>query len=250
MTKFDDLATSALAHCSFLLFLLFVCAGDAQGQNFPVDSFRCYPARNATRLDSAVILRDAFNPFNSDTVDLLATVRFCNPVKQTRRGFKLEIRNSNHRLTNYVTTPHSEATRIVTASNQFGTQTLTLQGPSSLLVPSQEAGATASPGLDHFLCYGASGAMIDQRWGLDDGHYTGNHRVMFPITFCNPAEKDHNGVTTTIQLPEIHMVCYSITRARQRYTADVTINNQFGPQSMSLIAADVLCVPSLMLSVQ
>jgi hypothetical protein len=221
-----------------------VCA-----QTFPTDPYRCYPARNATPVTASVVLRDALNPLNSEPVDIRATVRFCNPVEQSYRGFKTEIIGAEARQAMYMLSPRPEPVRNVTVSNQFGTYTIVVQSPAALAAASWLHGSgTASA--DNFQCYNAGGAAIEQRWGLRDGNFRGSHEVLFPMLFCASAELEHNGAITPPRFPEVHMACYSITKAHDRFEASLSADNLFGPQAMTVISGDLFCVPTLMLGVQ
>lgn len=221
-----------------------VCA-----QTFPIDPYRCYPARNATPVAGSVVLRDALNPLNNEPADIRATVRFCEPVEQSYRGFKTEIIDAEARQAMYLLSPRSEPVLNVTVSNQFGTHIIVVQSPTTLAAASWLEGSGPAAA-DNFQCYNAGGAAIEQRWGLRDGNFRGGHQVLFPMLFCASAELEHNGAITPPRFPEVHMACYSITKAHDRFEASLAADNLFGPQAMTVISGDLFCVPTLMLGVQ
>lgn len=239
-----------MSHVSRTAFLgLTISVAAVWAQTFPTDSYRCYPARNATPVTSSVVLRDALNPLNSEPADIRATVRFCNPVEQSYRGFKSEIIDAEARQAMYMLSPRSEPVRHVTVSNQFGTHTIVVQSPTTLAAASWLEGPGPAAA-DNFQCYNAGGTAIEQRWGLRDGNFRGSHEVLFPMLFCAAVEVEHAGAITPPRFPEVHMACYSITKAHDRFEASLAADNLFGPQAMTVISGDLFCVPTLMLGVQ
>ena len=64
-----------------------------------------------------------------------------------------------------------------------------------------------------------------------------------PELFCNPVDKNNEGILH----PEAHLTCYDIDRDEEE--RDVTVLNQFGPQTLEVEDPKLLCVPSEKLSV-
>ena len=102
--------------------------------------------------------------------------------------------------------------------NQFGLQTLTVQDPVLLGVPTQKlpfgpppVDVNGAPFLDHFKIYNATGAPVDATVDLvDQFHQELGVPVLQPRYFGNPVVKVHNDVTTTINHPNDFLVCYDI----------------------------------------
>jgi hypothetical protein len=72
--------------------------------------------------------------------------------------------------------------------------------------------------------------------------------VLEPFGFCNPVEKRHGSVPPVpIHNPSAHLVCYKI--ATGPFTETAAVVNQFGVEHLIVRRADLLCAPSLKLSV-
>jgi len=130
--------------------------------------------------------------------------------------------------------------------------------PLLVVDPAQAAPPLAPPDLDHFRCY-----------SITVGHPTGllvtledqfDHRldkveqvfVGLPIGFCNPVAKtvpgpgQGPGQTTDIRDPSAHLTLYEIheTIAQRAITWKVTVDNQFGRQTLFVSRPVVLGVPT------
>ena len=106
------------------------------------------------------------------------------------------------------------------------------------------------PRPDHFLCYDAKGEgslrldvdLLDQL-GFDDSVRVGGAKL-----FCNPVDKNGEGVIDA----QSRLTCYRIWAEKDwRYwwlprkpKETVAVENQFGPQTLELGNARLLCVPT------
>ena len=68
---------------------------------------------------------------------------------------------------------------------------------------------------------------------------TSTARVLRPARFCNPANKNDEGMGD----PTAHLNCYKI-REPKLQPIDVVVQNQFGEQNLTVVKADSLCVPA------
>jgi len=74
---------------------------------------------------------------------------------------------------------------------------------------------------------------------LDDQFSTTNTTVLKPRHFCNPVEKNGEGISD----PTAHMMCYKIKEPKfQRQ--EVVVENQFGQQTLTVLRPYSLCVPA------
>lgn len=242
------LAGLALALCVSLLF-----SGRALAQTGAptLDHFRCYhalgtPIATPGAAQPVVTLRDQFDPATSggELARVMDAVRLCNPTEKRYLNKITPISDPNNHLTMYrIITAQPSPTRMVTVRNQFGIQRVRVGQAEVLAVPTQKLPHNLPQGLDHFKCYRATGRNINKVVGLNDQFLPSPQvQVLEPFGFCNPVGKKHNDVETPILNPKAHLVCYTITR--EPFAAGVGIINQFGPQSLSVHEADLLCVPS------
>jgi hypothetical protein len=100
------------------------------------------------------------------------------------------------------------------------------------------------PALDHFKCYEAEGRRVNVRVTLED-QFGVEPRVLvgLPKFFCNPVDKNDEGITNDTA----HLTCYEIRGSDKQLT--VSIQNQFGEQSLRVQEPRLLCVPSEKISV-
>ena len=98
--------------------------------------------------------------------------------------------------------------------------------------------------LDHFKCYAAEGTPVNVQVTLEDqfGHEP-QVRVGLPRLFCNPVDKNDAGIIND----SAHLTCYRIRGSETQRT--VSIQNQFGEQSLRVQEPRLLCVPSEKISV-
>ena len=98
--------------------------------------------------------------------------------------------------------------------------------------------------LDHFKCYEAEGRHVNVQVTLEDqfGHEP-QVLVGLPRFFCNPVDKNDEGIIND----SAHLTCYRIRGSETQRT--VSIQNQFGEQSLRTQEPRLLCVPSEKISV-
>ena len=124
--------------------------------------------------------------------------------------------------------------------------------------PLAAAPPAPAPDLDHFRCYavatghpGARVVQLQDQFDLALGK-TEEVLVGFPIGFCNPVAKtvpgpgQSPGQTTDIRDHDAHLTLYEIheTSAERHPTWKVTVDNQFGRQTLFAGRPVVLAVPT------
>lgn len=133
-------------------------------------------------------------------------------------------------------------------------------GAVLLVPPAGAAPPTAAPDLDHFRCYsvtvghppGLAVTLEDQfdvRLDQVEDVFVG-----FPIGFCNPVKKTvegPGGKSSDILDPRAHLTLYEIheSTALRHPTWKVTVDNQFGRQTLFAGKPVLLGVPTRKLSV-
>ena len=164
--------------------------------------------------------------------------------------------------------------------NQFGSVTLDVIKPTSLLVPTAKS-LTGPPSplgafLDDFTCYnvepsrqnghddengndqgGFQGQGEDDQHGQGENDGNGSHGstvtvetqfetvevdVRRPRELCAPADK--NGENPGAENHPDHLLCYQIKSRQKFQERDTFLNNQFGQQRFEVRGRDLLCVPS------
>jgi len=108
--------------------------------------------------------------------------------------------------------------------------------------------ALPSTGIDHFKCYKAKDlknpkfvattvALSDQL-GVNDGNFD----VRKPSLFCNPADKNGEGILN----PADHLTCYKVKGPKilKEDRPNVEVTNQLGSLELEVQKPFLLCVPS------
>lgn len=235
-----------------VIWLAAVFSSPAQAQITTVDHFRCYLVPRSPVLNVTVQLEDQFDTAlgQVENITQLLIQRFCNPVQKIVNGVVTPIVDPNHHLTMFTINPQPIIMRQVVVKNQFGQQTLSTADAKILAVPTGKAlppnPAPAPPtDLDHYKCYTASGpALTGVVANLKDQFLSENVTVLRPVLFCNPVKKIHNGVTTAILHPDVHLTCYA-TSTSQFPGTNINIRNQFIQiNNFAIRQPDLLCVPS------
>jgi len=136
---------------------------------------------------------------------------------------------------------------------------------SAVLVgPAVAAPPSAAPDLDHFRCYSITvGHPTGLPATLEDQFDRRLDRVEevfvgLPIGFCNPVAKtvaapgQGPGQTTEIRDPSAHLTMYEIheTTTQRHLTWKVTVDNQFGRQTLFATRPVLLGVPTQKVSVE
>jgi hypothetical protein len=115
-----------------------------------------------------------------------------------------------------------------------------LSRPASLAGPAGPAGS-----LDHFKCYTVQLMMGDTPppfVTLEDQFGAGPVGVGLPQVFCNPVDKLEDGIP--IFDPNAHLKCYGITPEYEFVPRDVVVTNQFGTETLRVLAPSSLCLPT------
>jgi len=132
-----------------------------------------------------------------------------------------------------------------------------------LVGPAVAAPPSPPPNLDHFRCYSNTGHPAGLTALLEDQFDERLEKVeevvvVWPIGFCNPVAKTipspggGPGQTTDILDPNAHLTMYEIRETtRQRHvTWKVTVDNQFGRQTLFATKPVLLGVPTHKVSVE
>jgi hypothetical protein len=186
-------------------------------------------------------VRDSFGPSN---VVVTAPIELLNPVDKNAEGMS---RVDAH-LTCYRIRDRSkksrERRRKVRIGNQFGVQTLALREATRLCLPATKNGALPAPpgGIDHFKCYVTKPEKLKLNVDvtLRDDYAFDEVNVGPPQLFCNPASKNRSEILR----PGDYLVCYQLRRLATFTRTDVSLLDQFGSRSSTVVRPRRLCVPS------
>ena len=209
--------------------------------------FQCYGLKNAPFDKIPVTLDDQFG-------SLAVTVRkaraLCAPAIKNSEAPPGSAEGAF--LTDYSITRGGPAARVPgqTVVNQFGTLTVDVLTPRSLLVPTaySDSGPPSPIGafLDHFTCYDVritngtprfAGATVTVQTALE----TATIQVRKPRRLCVPTDKNGEDPTAP-SFPE-SLLCYQ-TKGKGGVSGTAFLNNQFGQQVYRLGNRQQLCVPS------
>ena len=199
-----------------------------------VDHFQGYSTSVVSGLPGPIV--QIMDQFGVQTTDLDRPIRFLVPVDKNDEG----IFDPFSHLTCYQILDGDPAPPVI-ATNQFGSQPLTLGDPDSLCVPTEKLIFPGPVFLDHYKCYVASGAPVDVGVALQDQFQGRTTLVVEPKLFCTPAEKNGEPMID----PVTHLTCYD-TNPIGGGPGPIPILNQFtaAPDILDLLQADTLCVPS------
>ena len=139
----------------------------------------------------------------------------------------------------------------LTVTTQLGTLNLDLTRPNILMLPSSKSltmvpPPLAPPTIDHFQCYKAkrsrgSAKFLRQTVTIVDQFKTQAVMLKKPYLLCAPADK--NGEDPTAPGHPTHLLCYK-TSGVPFATLEAHVNNQFGPDDVTLIHRRELCLPA------
>jgi cysteine-rich repeat protein len=210
----------------------------------PLDHFKCYSGNFLPRFESRdVVLKDQFE---SKLTTVIKPKFFCNPVEKTVDILTTPIFDRFAHLKCYGikdarTDPRQPRfeKRDVLVLNQFGEQVLTVTGPSTLCLPTQKDPLPPPELLDHYKCYKVRGARVNLAARLVDQFHIEEVKVGAPATLCTPVSKEGRPIRNDLT----HLTCYKI-RAPKFDPLEISVLNQFGPESVRVTSASTLCVPS------
>ncbi len=93
---------------------------------------------------------------------------------------------------------------------------------------------------DHYKCYKTAPARFDRLTRtLTDQFGRTTATVVRPVRFCNPVDKEGEGICD----PTAHLMCYQISEP-PTVRRDVVVENQFGEQALRILRSESLCVPA------
>jgi hypothetical protein len=213
-----------------------------------VNHFQCHALRNAPFQRRSVTLTDVFG---TRTSEVLRATDLCAPAD--KNGEDPDAPGNGNYLASYQLKEASFARisgRQVT--NQFGSVTLDIRQPRSLLVPSSfsDSGPPSSPGtefLSHFSCYdvrvtNGTARFQPRRVSVKTDFEDVDVLVRRPTQLCVPASK--NGETPGAPgFPE-SLLCYQTKVQAGAFSLPAFFSNQFGQQTSTLKQRRQFCVPS------
>jgi len=202
-----------------------------------------------------VTLTDQFGTYDHQMLQLL---RFMNPVeKQVIGDGTYGIHDD---ITHYAWWSISPQTfsATVTATNQFGDQTLNVHDGVYLLNPAlknQPLTNILQLYKNHYKCYLCDGQPINKQVILTDQFGQWSATVTFPRYFCNPVDKHvlspFPEEDWPILDPNQHYICYEL-QPEDPTPHTATVVDQFirlmgfsDPPSMDFHPSRYLCVPTL-----
>jgi len=223
----------------------------------PPDHYKFYYLNESTAPNPGelVELEDQFGKF---TATVAEAIIFGNPVEKIHSDVVTPIKDDNRHYTlywleyDYLEYP---VNRSVEVSNQFNDaaepQTLRVEGPIALAVPTQKEGHEMPACLNHYLVYWAYeeefsevGVNLKDQF-IPDGE---DVVVLKPKLFANPVKKTvvESGDVSDIENADLHWVLYDINEVDPTsIEKTIQIANQFGnDQILELTYRDVLAVPS------
>jgi hypothetical protein len=174
----------------------------------------------------------------------------CAPADKNGDGIIDDVQH----LVGYVplNTPFTKRTGL-SITNQLGTVKLDLTRRDLLMVPTAKSLTVAPPPLqpptiDHFVCYRAkrsrgSAKFVKTTVTVADQLESTSLTLVLPYRLCVPADK--NGEDPTAPSHPGLLLCYKSKSSSGFGTTTAHINNQFGPDDVTLIHRRELCVPSV-----
>jgi len=176
--------------------------------------------------------------------------RLCAPADKNGGGVVDPVQH----LVGYVplNTPFTKRTGL-SIFNQFGTIKLDLTRRDLLMVPTAKSLTVTPPLLppptiDHFTCYRTkrsrgSAKFVKTTVTVADQFESLSLTLVKPYRLCVPADK--NGEDPTAPSHPGLLLCYKAKSSSRFGTTTAHINNQFGPDDVTLIHRRELCVPSV-----
>jgi uncharacterized repeat protein (TIGR02543 family) len=214
---------------------------EGYGKPMGLDHYLLYIVTNGPAANAAVDLHDQFH--DEQGVSVTAPAFFANPVRKTHDGNVTEIENPEAHLVFYEISGGTFQTQVL-VDNQFGEQTLNVDDPYLLAVPSEKIDWVQP--LDHFVCYGVEGApYVGENVTLVDQFVAINATVGEALFFANPAEKKYNDVWTLISNHDHHLTFYALDYEEEPQWWQVEFDNQFGSGwNMAVYGPVALAVPT------
>jgi hypothetical protein len=203
------------------------------------DHYKTYETFGPTR-GGLVIMRDQFG---EEQTTFMQMRKFATPVSKNNEP----IYDPLAHLSWWEFDPaQPHPIRIVNVENQFGLFDWTVKDPKYLLLPAVKNSSPDDqiPDKNHYLCYEAQGDSIDINVTLTDQFDSSFVLVLRPAYFCNPCEKEIDGVTYPIVDSLAHFTVYRILNPNV-YQIPVTVLDQFGFWTDIFLEENFyLCVPA------
>jgi hypothetical protein len=210
-----------------------------EGHDAPLglDHFLLYKVADGQDLQLTVDLEDQWH--KESDVEVYRPVYFANPAGKIspyvdwNPSDPLVIQNPDEHLVFYQIAGEPYQGNVV-IQNQFHEQeTLSLSNAELLAVPSEKISfESLEPlALDHFTCYWiyeGSTLVPGVILSLKDQFVDIEAELGWPLYFCNPVEKVHEGLVTPILDPDHHLTIYEIYYQQEPQYWQVEVNNQFG----------------------
>jgi len=141
--------------------------------------------------------------------------------------------------------PAGSDSGVVTVGNAifFGIGTNQQGTPAGVMAYTPLGAAPALPRTDNYKCYQAkeSGTRFAPRpVTLADDFETKPANVIKPSTTCNPADVNGEGIADS----SAHLACYRIKETAGFTTRSVLAHDRFGDDTLTVVRAQELCVPS------
>ena len=207
------------------------------------DPYKCYRAvQPAPRFDPR---DESFaDPFETQTASIRKPEMTCNPANANGEG----LADASAHLSCYrLREPGGFAARTLLVRDRFGDDTLTLVRSQELCLPSEQNQMPSTLNIDRYKCYTVTRPtprFAHQTVDLRDEFGTKTAAVLKPTTFCTAVDEDGQGVKDA----GAHLTCYRIKdQGSGPAPQSVAIHNQFGDESLTLVGARTLCVPSSLL---
>jgi len=211
-----------------------------------VDHFQCYRARTSGFGRRSVTLNDVFG---TRSVTVRSPYDLCAPADKNAEDPAAPV--SLDFLTSYrLSSSGPQSISGVTATNQFGTVSLSVRSPRLLMVPTAVSETTppASPDgafLNHFTCYDvrANGPTPDAGTvTVQTAFETVQIQPRKPKKLCVPTSKNDEPIVPSS--PE-NLLCYQTkSKGSLNPAPNLFLANQFGSQTQRLGQRRDFCVPT------
>jgi hypothetical protein len=204
-----------------------------------IDHYKTYETLGPT-FNGQVFMRDQFG---EEQTTFMQMSKFATPVSKNDEP----IYDPEAHLSWWEFDPSQpHPIRIVDVENQFGTFDWTVRDPRYLLLPALKYAASGDPipVKNHYLCYEAQGDTMNITVMLTDQFDSSLVFVLEPAYFCNPCEKEVDGVIYPVVDDMAHLTVYLIQNPNN-YHIPVTVLDQFGFWMDVFIEENrYLCVPA------
>lgn len=204
----------------------------------PPDHYKVYDV-NPVTVFHPVSLQDQFDSLTTKFSTLVRIDYFANPVNKNNEGAG----DPNSHLVWYrMSPPGAPIIRDVTFDNQFGTQNVRIGAPEYVLLPAEkvEIGSEFPQFTDHYECYRViQGTPVNVSVTLWDQFESDAVQVEEPVWFCNPVDKNEEGLISEIN----HLVFYKIT-PQTDVLRTIYVETQFDTLTLDADSSRWLGVPS------